>query len=563
MRVAIVGAGPTGLVAANLLGQAGIETLLIERNAGLAEQPRAITIDDEGLRICQAIGLADEIRAHALLQREAHYVSQGHYLARISPTQQPFGHPQISTFYQPALEEIFLAGLQRFPSVSTHFGQTVESFTQNEHGVCLRLRSHEGREWSLDCDYLLACDGGRSAMRQQLQIALRAPGPREIFSSLAGINKRKAPPRRRQRSQRWLVVDAIDHGDGTDPIIFFCNPERPAVTVPYPDGGRRWEFMLKSHEQDEQWLDNKCISEAIQQALNTLPEWDMARQPGAPAIMRKTVYTFHATVADSFGVGRIFLLGDAAHLMPPFGGQGMNSGLRDAHNLCWKLALVLRGQATPQLLQTYQQERRPHVIRMIIFSSLLGNFIMPTQPALAFLRDHAFLNIQRIVALRQWLSEMQVKPQPIHRAGLRFPGHHSGRMLPQPMVHISEGQQVPLDHILGHGFSIFRLSNEDNMEISEEHELWAGLNAQSIYLCPTRDALEQAPKPDPNATYIWDGSGQLTRLLRGNSRMVMVVRPDRHIMAIYSPSQRARIAKRMARYFPICSDLASDFPLPI
>ncbi|GLV58981.1 3-(3-hydroxy-phenyl)propionate/3-hydroxycinnamic acid hydroxylase [Dictyobacter sp. S3.2.2.5] len=548
MRVAIVGAGPTGLVAANLLGQAGIETLLIERNAYLAGQPRAITIDDEGLRICQALGLADEIRAHSLLQREAHYVSQGRYLARISPTQQPFGHPQISTFYQPALEEMFLSGLQRFPCVSTHFGQTVELFTQDEHGVYLRLRSHEGREWSLDCDYLLACDGGRSAIRQQLQIALRAPGPREIFSSLAGINKRKAPPRRRQRSQRWLVVDAIDHGDGTDPIIFFCNPARPAVMVPYPDGGRRWEFMLKSHEQDEPWLDDTYIQKAIQQALSTLPEWDATRQLTAPEIMRKTVYTFHATVAESFRVERIFLLGDAAHLMPPFGGQGMNSGLRDAYNLCWKLALVLRGQATPQLLQTYQQERRPHVIRIIVFSSLLGNFIMPTQRALAFLRDHAFLNIQRIVALRQWLSEMQVKPQPIYRAGLRFPGRHNGRMLPQPMVHTSDGQKVPLDHILGHGFSIFRIWHGDARTESDNHD-WNQLGAQSIYLCLTRDALERAPRLQSGATYIWDGSGQLSLLLKGDPSMVMIVRPDRHIMAIYPPSQRARIAKRLVRYF--------------
>ncbi|GHO83472.1 hypothetical protein KSZ_14780 [Dictyobacter formicarum] len=326
MRVAIVGAGPTGLVAANLLGQAGIETLLLERNAGLGEQPRAITIDDEGLRICQAIGLADEICAHALLKREAHYVSQGRYLARIAPTQQPYGHPQISTFYQPALETIFLRGLERFPSVSTSFGQVLESFTQDAHGVRLQLRSQDGRMQTIDCDYLLACDGGRSGIRQQLQIALRAPGLHELFLSPISqphhISKRQSRQPRRQRTQRWLVVDTIDNGDGKDPIIFFCNPARPAVTVPSPNGGRRWEFMLKAHEHEEQWLDDERIASAIQQALQTLPEPTATQQHTQSArILRKTVYTFHATVAKSFAVGCVFLLGDAAHLMPPFGAR--------------------------------------------------------------------------------------------------------------------------------------------------------------------------------------------------------------------------------------------------
>ncbi|GHO83474.1 hypothetical protein KSZ_14800 [Dictyobacter formicarum] len=189
---------------------------------------------------------------------------------------------------------------------------------------------------------------------------------------------------------------------------------------------------------------------------------------------------------------------------------------------------------------------------MITFSSLLGNFIMPTQPVLAFLRDHVFLNIQRIASLRRWLSEMQVKPQPTYRAGLRFAGRYSGQLLPQPVVCTSTGQRFPLDQVLGNHFCIFRLWDEDGAATRPgNNALWSRLNAHHIYLCPTQAALKRARKlsTDAGTTYIWDGSGQLPRLLQGDPQMVMVVRPDRHIMTTYPTSQWARVEKRIARYF--------------
>src|SRR5581483_9010397 len=151
------------------------------------------------------------------------------------------------------------------------------------------------------------------------------------------------PQRRMAGAQRWLVVDCVeDAADQTAPIIFFCNPSRPAVTVPAPQGGRRWEFMLLPGEREEDLLNPKTIEALIQQARAvSLPQ--ATSQPYS--IYRRAIYTFHAAIAARFAQGRIFLLGDAAHMMPPFGGQGMNSGLRDAHNLCWKLALVLQGHS--------------------------------------------------------------------------------------------------------------------------------------------------------------------------------------------------------------------------
>ena len=175
------------------------------------------------------------------------------------------------------------------------------------------------------CSYLLACDGGRSTVRRILNIPMKGT----TFA------------------QQWLVVDVIANEEAAPIAMFFCNPERPTVTVPTPHKGRRWEFMLMPGEKEQELLQEKNIASLIQQA------------GGSPqsTIIRKTIYTFHSTLAERLSKGRVFLLGDAAHMMPPFGGQGLNSGLRDAHNLTWKLAMVLRGLAGKQLLDTYHEER--------------------------------------------------------------------------------------------------------------------------------------------------------------------------------------------------------------
>ncbi len=407
--VVIVGAGPTGLAAANLLGQAGIETLVLERNASLSDCPKAISIDDEGLRVCQAMGLYNEIVKHVVPNIEAHYVSARHLFAKVAPTHQRNGFPLISTFDQPAFEEALLQGLARFPHVEVRFQHTVETGVQNKDNVTLTVRTSDGIQYLIQCTYLLACDGGKSPIRHMLNIAMEKP---TLLPRLRLHKKRETDTR-----QRWLVVDTLNDDDTSTAATFFCNYQRPAVSVPAPHNARRWEFMLLPGENGENLLNDATIHNLIRQARASHPFLHNTVQQHKPVIIRKTIYTFRAVIAQRFVQGRVFLLGDAAHLMPPFGGQGMNSGLRDAHNLCWKLQLVLQGQASPHLLETYHTERYPHVKEMILFSSLLGNVVMTTTYTGTWLRDRFFALVNVLPPLRDAITEMRVKPQPRYKRG--------------------------------------------------------------------------------------------------------------------------------------------------
>ncbi len=586
MLVVIAGAGPTGLTAANLLGKAGIETLLLEHNAGLSHHPKAITIDDEGLRICQALGLRDAILEHTLLDIQAHYVSQGHYLAKVAPTDQRNAYPLISTFHQPAFEATLLKGLERFDCVKVLFKHTVESLVQDEHGLTLMVRTPGNTLLHIKCAYLLACDGSKSTIRNLLGIPMRPPTWYDLlaseetprFSGFSGKHSAhqgsahgkngltessnaqfcegafsvRAPQVQATRpylTQQWLVVDCINDDSSASAVIFFCNPQRPAVTVPSPYGGRRWEFMLLPGERPQDMLSSSVIHSLIKQTQATQPK-DAADTINTMRlqIIRQAIYTFESALAVSFSSGeRIFLLGDAAHLMPPFGGQGMNSGLRDAYNLCWKLQMVIQEQADPSLLATYQQERIPHVAQMILFSSLLGSLIMPTSRSLAYLRDLFFQCINTIPPVREALSEMRVKPQPRYTKGFLLPSQHQpgkaliGALLPQPQVLASDGRRILLDDVLGDGFTLLRLyENPQKAFAGLRGEIWQRLEVRAVCVLPGGTPLmDTSTQQGVDSRYISiiDIDQQLSTFLHHNRDLFVLVRPDRYVMSVFSAEQ--------------------------
>ncbi len=549
MLVVIVGAGPTGLMAANLLGQAGIHILLLERNSGLSDYARAITIDDEGLRICQTLRLSNTLQMSSI---EAHYLSHGHLLAQVAPVQQVHGYPLISTFYQPAFEATLLTGLQRFPCVDVRFGQNVESVGQDEQEVKLSVHTSEDQHLQIRCDYVLACDGGKSTLRQQLGIRLRPPRLRDLISP----HGRNGTLRSARQSQRWLVVDCTNDNDETAAAIFFCDPTRPAVSVPSPEKRRRWEFMLLPGENAADLLDNAVINKLIMQAKMGQQRDIQSTTTREPAhIARKAIYTFHAMLATSFMQDRIFLLGDAAHLMPPFGGQGMNSGLRDAHNLCWKLVMVLRRQASVRLLETYQQERFPHVAQMIFFSSLLGKLIMPTNRLIASIRDGFLRVINSIAPLRELIREMRVKPQPRYRHGflVTTPMNKEGRKLvgrtlPQPRVQLPDGENIPLDEVLGNGFALLRLHDDPARAFEPlQQEIWASLGIRFVCIQPGGTTPQNAQGVQKQVNCVIDVEGKMSAFLRGNHDLYLLVRPDRYVMGVFCMEQAERFAEALQR----------------
>lgn len=483
--VIIVGAGPTGLAMGNLLGMMGIDVLILECNAGLSDFPKAISIDDEGLRVCQAMGLGHAVIENVLLDIDAHYISGKHYLSKVTPTGKPNGYPLISTFHQPEFEATLLQGLKRFSCVSIQFQHNLETFQQNDADVVLSVRTSEGLLKTYTCAYLLACDGAKSSIRRQLGISMHG-------STFA---------------QKWLVIDTVNDTDPSAIAVFFCNPKRPSVTVPAPHQSRRWEFMLLPGENEEKLLRDDNIRSLIRQVGGS----------SNPQIKRRQIYTFHAAIAETFSKGRVFLLGDAAHLMPPFGGQGMNCGLRDAHNLSWKLQKVLEGVASSALLETYNLECHKHVADLIWFSKFLGTIIMPTSRIIALLRDGIFFTVNTIPTIRNYLSEGGIKPQPRYKKGFLYVDGSkaskalSGLMLPQPEIKTLQGKTTLLDNVLGPDFALLHpCCKSDDAFTSLDTETWRRLGTRFVSI---ENQIEGFPLDQHD--------------------LFILVRPDRYIYGVF------------------------------
>ena len=308
--VLIVGAGPAGLATAHYLGMYGVRALVVERNMGTVAEPRAVSIDDETLRSMQTLGLDGPINEETLPGYGARYYSPGQKeFARIQPTTREFGHPRRSGFRQPEFEAELRAGLSKYPTVEVRFGHSFEGLEQDDAGVTADILDPEGRRVEVRAGFLAACDGGRSTVRKLLGV------------ELAGSSF----------NERWLVIDCVNDSDETPASIAYCDHRRPAITIPGPGRTRRWEFLLKRDEDEADRLAVGTIRELLTPYIGSRDV----------EIIRKLVYTFHARIADRWRVGRVFLLGDAAHLTPPYAGQGLNSGQRDAANFAWKVAAVV------------------------------------------------------------------------------------------------------------------------------------------------------------------------------------------------------------------------------
>ncbi len=476
-QVLIVGGGPTGLILANLLGGQGIDTVLVERNPGCVPEPRAIALDGESLRTIQAAGLVDTVLPTLRQGFVADYVNgAGVHLFRTDLSPRPYGFCLQNSFDQPTLERQLLAGLARFDCVAVHHDTALLDFTQDEEAVNATLRTNSGATTSLRADFMVGCDGGRSAVRQALGIPMvgdRLP-------------------------QQWLVIDTVDEHLTGEPVCrFFCDPARPAMTLLRPGGERRWEWMLVDGETEQEMLEEARIRSLL--AAHTDP--DKVR------VYRKCVYRFSAVVAEKFREGRVFLAGDAAHMTPPFAGQGLNAGVRDARNLSWKLDCVLQGSLPPSLLDTYDLERHDAAREMIDMAVMLGDQIQPTDPAAAAARDALFADLNRDPAKVAAFEGEVLAPLFDVRLQQGWLGRDklAGRMLPQPTLGDRAGC---LDDTLGGGFSALLCSGTELPAAVLQHPLWQSLAPQLSALDPV-----------------------LETFTGGARNTVLLVRPDRFVLA--------------------------------
>ena len=502
--VAIIGAGPIGLMLANLLGAAGVDVAVIERNEGLVGLPRAIAYDAETLRLFAQVGLFDAI-APGLIQdpQVVYFNARGVKLMEIDPPKTPFGHSPLGTFYQPYFEQVLLGGLKRFASARTFFAHTLTAQAQDRDGVDIRIETPRAQR-TLRAQFVIGCDGGASMTRDA------------IGASLVGSTY----------TERWLVIDALIDNHDVDTITFYCDPRRPTVRLPAVGSRVRFEFMqLPGESSDELASDDR-----VRQLL--APYVDVSRVE----IERRVVYTFHARVADAWRKGRVLLAGDAAHLMPPFAGQGMNGGMKDAANLAWKLAAVIAGKANADILDTYEIERAQSVRSMVNVSRRLGTVIMPTNRVVAGLRDRVFALLNLSSGFRAFVRRGGVLPPPgISRSALTGVGRDAaiGQMLPQPDV--SAGGEVrPLDTWLGcHQWLVLGIGSDPAAALSSrDRAIVDALGARIVAInAADADRLTLPLQCREQSFLDWAKSHRLGGVL---------VRPDRFIAERLSPRAELR-----------------------
>lgn len=504
--VVIVGAGPTGLTLANLLAQHAVEFLLVERNSTTVQEPRAVSIDDESLRTMQAAGVVDTVLRDVVPgYGSIYYTAKRLRFAKVEPTDTPYGYPRRNAFRQPKLEAQLGAALRNNPHATTLFGWTLQKFTQTPSRVELFLTNSSGGSRTVSCDYLVGCDGATSTVRTGLGIALE------------GMTY----------AMRWLIVDLENNENTTKHTEVFCSHRRPCITLPGPNRTRRYEFEVLPAEEEAQML----AAERVNALLSA-----HGADPNA-VIRRKTVYRFHARVANRWSVGRVFLAGDAAHLTPPFAGQGMNSGVRDAHNLAWKLVAVTNGTLGPGLLKTYEQERRGHVSQMIQLALRMGRVMSPRSRAAELLTQACFRMLNSWPPARDYITQMKYKPKPRFPAGFIVPDSRSGRrtligrLLPQPKVIGAEGRHALLDDSFGTRFALLVRTPVPQRALAVLNQpVWDVLKVVRVAVLPAG----MQPVTLRNAVTVSERDNQFAEALGKDRNKVFLVRPDRYVAACFA-----------------------------
>lgn len=480
--VAIIGYGPAGAMLANLLGQAGLAVVVLEKDAEIYPLPRAIHFDGEVMRIFQSAGVRKAVEAISRPGiKGMHFVNAAGETLLIrggTTLHGPHGCANNYYFHQPALEQVLRDGAARFSNVDVRLGYEVLAITQESGQVRLDTPAGEVR-----ARYLVGCDGARSLVRKVLGSPMKDLG----------------------LHQPWLVFDAILGPQAPvlpDHTVQHCDPARPMTYCNVTGQRRRWEIMLMPGDDPATLVQPDTLWRLVSRWI----------RPGQAEIERAVIYTFHSVIAQGWRKGRLMLAGDAAHQTPPFLGQGMCAAMRDVSNLAWKLEAVLRGHAGDDLLDTYESERAPHVQAFIELAVRLGAIIQATDPEQVRERDARFK-----------AGQPEVFSFPSPRLG---PGMLCGDLAPVgqpfPQPVLADGRL--LDAHLGNRFAV--IGRPDLLQgVSDE----------------TRTAWQQA-----DVTVLPAADPALVEWLESQRVAAVMIRPDRYIMGMATtPGELDAIAARL------------------
>ena len=469
-EVAIIGLGPVGAAFANILGQFGIKTVILEREAGTYNLPRAVMFDDEIMRLFQTMGLAEKVLKVSEVGGGARFIdANDNTLVHWSRSEalSPNNWYSNYRFHQPDLENVLREGYRRYPHVTEMWNCDVIDLHQTDDDVTVIYhKGSNNSNKSLRANYVVGCDGARSFTRDNINPDILDLGFHEP----------------------WLVIDLLMNNPEkieSRESLHFCQPNCSGTYVFLGSKRKRWEFRI--NQSDE--VEDICRPEFI---------WSLLKQwisPEEAELERATVYTFHSMIAKQWRQGRLFIAGDAAHQTPPFMGQGMCAGIRDAANLGWKLQAILRRGASETLLKSYQTERQPHVQEYIDLTIQMGHMINRT--ATAIIAGNATDPEDGPQTMRQ------LKP-------LLGPGIGIGRspligsLFPQPKL--SSG--ILLDDAIGNSFAL--------------------ITSVLFHLKLTKNDQEKIEKL--GIVIISNDADQLEDWFKKNTIEAVLLRPDRYIL---------------------------------
>jgi len=519
--VVIVGAGPTGLTAANLLARYGVASLLIEKNPTPLDIPRAIVLDDFGARVLQAFGADKTYLPHAISGLgEKYYDDSGACFYQAGADEAVNGFASRTYISQPDLETALVGHAADSPLIDLRFDCEVQGLVQTDQGVTLDVVHGRGRVHRIEADCVLAADGGRSTLREVLDI------------KMVGSTYRQA----------WIVIDTLNDPDQSRISRFFCSTRRPHISLPSPNGGRRYEFMMRPQEDRETVLAPGFVRDLLAPF----------RKISKADILRQVIYTFHARMAERFGKGRVLLLGDAAHLTPPFTGQGMNSGLRDAANVAWKVAAVLNGGARSGVLASYEAERRSPVSATIRQATEMGDRVMPANPEAAVFHQHLLRRLGPFPEIRNHLMDVRFRPKHHYDGGLiarldmaQVKGSLVGEVIPQPDVILDDNVTRPLDAMLGAGFALVAQNAAGAKALSSlDQGRIFGHELSKLYLV-AQGAGDFSKADGGVQTVSFDPAG-IGRALNAHHGHILLIRPDRFCAGAFLPDDLAQGLADMA-----------------
>jgi 3-(3-hydroxy-phenyl)propionate hydroxylase len=524
-RVIVVGAGPVGCTASLLLADYGMPVTLLERHTRPDPLPRAVHLDDEVARTLARIGVSDGFLSRSRSCSGLRLLDAEHKVMaefRREHAVGVHGFPQANMFHQPDLEQLMLARVAQHPLIDFRRGVEVCGLDDGSGAAPVQVFARFAPDQTaqpLTGRFVLGCDGANSTIRHLLGIAMDDLG----------------------FTERWLVVDIrsdtpLNTWEGVEQV---CDPARAATFMQVAGDRYRWEFQLRDSEHEASLTSPQALGRLLQ-------PWTGRSDTDGLDIIRTATYTFRARLASRFQSGRVFLLGDAAHLTPPFIGQGLGAGLRDADNLAWKIAFVLTGQADQELLASYDTERRPHARAMIQKAVRIGWAMTGGQDRAAAIRRIVLAAAVRSGRVRDTIASTQtprLKAGALRPAGRVLPGRNharTGSLIPNPLVSVADGASVRLDTVLAGRAAVLTVGHLSSglIDLCRRHRLLL----IEVGAC---HAVGQAAEPgrsqtDGDAVVVHPVAGHAAAALQtliGGPGSSVLVRPDR-VIADAAPRSR-------------------------